>query len=64
MSNLGRYAHLMRDPSPANAKAAAERAWREQGLLVIDPERYKDSWLLQREIINLGDRLYGKRKAK
>lgn len=66
-SSLARHAPSMRDPDPANAKAAACKAWREQGMLLINLEwltneagfTYGDRMLVEA----IGDKLHGKRNG-
>jgi hypothetical protein len=49
--------------APADAKeleAMARRAWRERGIVILWPDKIKDTWDRQ-HILNIANDLYGKR---
>jgi len=56
-------------PAPTGAdarqrnEAAMRDAWHKHGMLVVDPSQINDDWSRQ-HLINVGDKLYGKRKGK
>ena len=50
-------------PAPADAKemeTMARRAWRERGIVILWPDKIKDTWDRQ-HILNIANNLYGKR---
>lgn len=56
-------------PAPTGAdarqrnEAAMREAWHKHGMLVVDPEQVNDDWSKQ-HLINVGEKLYGKRKGR
>lgn len=61
-STLAPFAHLSREPDPAAARRMAGEAWRNTGLILINPE-WLAEWDRQQAII-LAEKLHGKRRAK
>ena len=64
-SQLGKYAHLFREPDTAEGWEIARKAWHDHGLLVLFlPEVEKrNGWVAARSARNLGEQLFGQRRA-
>lgn len=62
-SPLSPFASLWHDPDPEKARRLAAAIWREEGVLLLNPSWAK-GWAERQEIINLGDRLHGKRRRE
>jgi len=57
MSNLSRFAHLMREPQPENALAAARDAYREsKGEIVLIQRSRLPSWADQKQLEILAEK--------
>ncbi len=59
-SPLAPYAASMRDPDPANARRAAAKAWKDTGLILINPE-WLASWADRKQAELLAEKLFGAR---
>lgn len=66
-SSLARHAPSMRDPDPEAAFRAAQKAWREAGILLINPNTMTNergfTWGDREMVAAIGDKLYGKRNG-
>jgi hypothetical protein len=64
MMERGARSSASRPPqAPADVKeleAMAKRAWRERGIVILWPERIKNTWDRQ-HVLNIASDLYGKR---
>lgn len=60
-SSLASIAHLANEPQDSAAWGASTRAWREKGIVMIDPERLH-SFGDREYLIAMANRLFGKRE--
>ena len=60
-SALGRYAHLSREPDPAQGREAARAAWHTHGLILIRPE-WLPGWADRKQAELLAEQVHGKRR--
>jgi hypothetical protein len=61
-SCLAPFAHLSRQPDPIAARRMAGEAWRNTGLILINPE-WLGEWDRKQAII-LAEKLHGRRRIK
>lgn len=61
-SPLARFASLMQETDESHARAAAAAAWKEGGIVLINPEWLR-SWADQQQLIILAEKMYGKRRV-
>lgn len=61
-SPLGRYASTGQEPTEAEARAVAAKAWHETDTLVIR-RSWLTAWPLREMFDALGTKMYGKRKG-
>lgn len=52
--------HRAPAPDAKEMEAMARRAWRERGIVILWPERIKNSWDRQ-HVLNIAQELYGRR---
>jgi len=62
-SSLAPYAGSMRDPDPAAARAAARKAWHDQGIILINPS-WLPGWADRKQAEILAEKIHGKRGGK
>jgi hypothetical protein len=64
-SSLSSAAAGCREPDQDRAWRIAGEAWREQGILVINPDEVEKrrGWIAGQEARNLGVKLFGERKG-
>lgn len=62
MSPLSRFAHLARDPNPADGRKLARDAWRNHGLILLRPE-WLQGWGDRQQAELLAEKVHGKRRA-
>lgn len=61
-SPLAKFAHLMQEADESHARAAAAAAWKEAGLVLINPE-WLHSFIDRQQLIILAEKMYGKRRV-
>lgn len=62
-STLAPFARLGHEPDPAAARIAARQAWREHGLILINPS-WLPSWADRKQAEILAEKIHGKRGGK
>jgi hypothetical protein len=53
--------HVRSEPSPLKLQEMRQRAWQQQGVVVLQPEDVVDPWLRQ-ALVNEAVRRYGRRR--
>ena len=53
--------HVRMPTTVAELQAMRERAWRQQGVVVLQPDEIGDPWLRQ-ALVNEAERRYGRRR--
>lgn len=59
-ASLRPFAHLWQEPHNAHARSAAGTAWRDHGIILINPAWL--GWAERQQVINIADKLHGKRR--
>lgn len=60
MSSLRKWAHLHHEPTEENAKKAAAAAWREKGIVCLNP-KWLTSWVDRQQLEILAEKIFGPR---
>lgn len=61
MSTLAKFAHMSREPQPADARKAARDAYHKTGLVLINPD-WLQSYLDRKQLEILAEKVHGRRK--
>lgn len=62
-SSLAQFAPLMRDVDEDAAKRIAAKVWHDLGMLIVQPDWVR-GWAEQQEVVNIGNKMWGKRNAE